>query len=220
MRRNAMRISLTAAAALLFFAYLPATAAKLQCTTIQSGLLLRSDNVVIETGYDEWGYNYQGRMFRGGYCDAYRDASWCQPYKDTQLIMKWNGPWLDNKDCTDDGLLDRHRDTPTYIGSGAWLTNHMRGTCMVERNGRKRKGTWTYFVKIVAAPADANKVAAVWYAAGGAEIGPAIWGDFAIVEDVTNDRCCDDSGICNDQHGNQYVSPYSPGFGAYKPKSP
>ena len=49
------------------------------CVTIQSGTLLTSDGDVIETGFDEWGYNYQGRMFKGGYCDSYRDADWCQP---------------------------------------------------------------------------------------------------------------------------------------------
>ena len=75
------------------------------CTTIQSGQLLRSDNVTIVTGFDEWGYNYQGHMFNGFYCDSYRDAGWCQPYKDVRLLMKWNDAWLSNKDCDADSLL-------------------------------------------------------------------------------------------------------------------
>ena len=41
-----------------------------QCTTIQSGDLLASDGSVITTGFDDWGYNYQGRLFNGMYCDS------------------------------------------------------------------------------------------------------------------------------------------------------
>lgn len=98
-----------------------------KCTTIQSGELLASDGTVITTGYDQWGYNYQAHIFNGGYCDAYRDAAWCQDYKDVNLIMKWNDAWLANKDCDGDGLLDRHYGHDSYIGSGAWITNHMSG---------------------------------------------------------------------------------------------
>lgn len=98
-----------------------------KCTTIQSGELLASDETVITTGYDQWGYNYQARLFNGYYCDAYRDDAWCQPYKDVELSMKWNDAWLSNKDCDDDGELDRHYGYPSYIGSGAWLTNHQSG---------------------------------------------------------------------------------------------
>ena len=78
---------------------------KSECTTIQDGTLLRSDGELVVLGYDEWGYNYQGRLFNGGYCDAYRDADWCQPYKDIDLMMKWNDAWLSNKDCDGDDLL-------------------------------------------------------------------------------------------------------------------
>jgi len=67
---------------------------KVKCTTIQSGELSASDGSLIETGYDQWGYNYQARLFNGMYCDAYRDAAWCQPYKDDKLSMKWNDAWL------------------------------------------------------------------------------------------------------------------------------
>ncbi len=51
----------------------PTTAETLEkpCTTIQSGELLASDGSIIETGYDDWGYNYQARIFNGFYCDAY-----------------------------------------------------------------------------------------------------------------------------------------------------
>jgi hypothetical protein len=179
-------------------------AKKSTCTTIQSGELLTSDGRVITPGYDIWGYNYQARIFNGGYCDAYRDAAWCQPYKDIDLIMKWNDAWLDNKDCDGDGLLDRHYGYPSYIGSGAWLTNHQAGS--YEMDGKECK--WNYFVKIVAAPADATKVNGVWYAADGTEIGPEIWGAFAVLQRVNNDPCAGLNGI-------EYLSPSGPGFGKW-----
>lgn len=173
------------------------------CTTIQSGELLTSAGDVITTGYDDWGYNYQGHMFNGGYCDAYRDAAWCQPYKEDQLMMKWNDAWLSNQDCDGDGLLDRHYGYSSYIGSGAWLTNHMSG----EYEGQEGEVCkWNYFVKIVAAPADATLVDGIWYTADGTEIGAEIWGEFAIIQEVSNDPCVG-------MHGMQYVSPDRAGLG-------
>ncbi len=179
----------------------PALAAD-KCTTIQSGELLASDLTTIEVGFDTWGYNYQGHMFKGKYCDAYRDAAWCQPYKEDNLAMKWNDAWLSNKDCDFDRELDRHYGHTSYIGSGAWLTNHMSGTYLVD--GKTCK--WNYFVKIVAAGTDDESTDGIWYTAGGTEIGPVIWGAFAIIQQVENDRC---AGL----HGRQYVSPSGAGLG-------
>ena len=177
------------------------TMKKTDCTTIQDGTLLTSDGRVITTGYDEWGYNYQAHIFNGGYCDSYRDAAWCHPYRDVHLSMKWNDAWLSNKDCDGDGLLDRHYGFDSYIGSGAWLTNHQSGE--YEEGGKTCK--WNYFVKIVAAPADAEVKDGFWYTADGTEIGPVIWGAFAIVQEVENDPC---AGI----HGLQYKAA-RPGLG-------
>lgn len=194
--------------ALFILASMPlASMAFAQCTTIQDGTLLTSDGRVIETGFDKWGYNYQAHMFNGGYCDAYRDAGWCQPYKDDELIMKWNDAWLSNQDCDGDGKLDRHYGYTTYIGSGAWLTNHQKGT-YIDGNGKKQR--WEYFVKIVAAPADATKSGGTWYAADGTEIGPVIWGEFIVIQEVYNDTGTGDHGIL-------YLSPYSAGFGKFSP---
>ena len=176
------------------------------CTKIQDGTLLTSAGEVIETGFDEWGYNYQAHMFNGGYCDAYRDAAWCQPYADVSLIMKWNDAWLSNKDCDNDGLLDRHYGFLSYIGSGAWLTNHMSGE--YESEGKICK--WNYFVKIVAVPTDANLVEGVWYGADGTGIGPAIWGEFATIQEVENDPCAE-------IHGLLYKGEAPTGFGFYQP---
>ena len=283
-----------------------AMAEKNGCTTIQDGTLLTSGGDVITTGYDEWGYNYQGHLFNGMYCDAYRDAAWCQPYKDVKLQMKWNDGWLSNKDCDEDHLLDRHYGYDSYIGSGAWLTNHQSGEYIINWditgewvlefdclgslyihdmtivdntftgtggypsegqytttwtvtgtidgddiemtidyddssyyvdavgtiasdgtmsgtwNNLTQLGTWestegaatgetckwNYFVKIVAVPADAEEIEGIWYTADDVEIGPAIWGAFAIIQEVENDSC---AGL----HGLQYRSPATPGFGAY-----
>lgn len=174
------------------------------CTSIQSGTLLASDGSIIETGYDDWGYNYQARLFNGKYCDAYRDAGWCQDYKDDNLSMKWNAAWLDNKDCDGDLALDRHYGSASYIGTGAWLTNHMSGS--YEDDGETCK--WTYFVKIVAAPSDAVADGGTWYSADGDEIGPVIWGEFAILQEISNDACAGVNGV-------QYKSPVGPGFGKF-----
>ena len=188
--------------------FIPATAAaekKNACTTIQSGELLASDGSVITTGFDDWGYNYQARLFNGKYCNAYRDAAWCQDYKEDNLSMKWNDAWLSTKDCDGDGRLDRHYGQSSYIGSGAWLTNHMSGT--YEGEGGETC-SWNYFVKIVAAPADATLEAGVWYNTNGIEIGPEIWGEFATIQEVSNDPCTGDHGI-------QYRSPDHVGFGGW-----
>ena len=109
--------------------------------------------------------------------------------------MKWNDAWLSNKDCDDDGKLDRHYGYDSYIGSGAWITNHMSGT--------DEDGKWTYFTKIVAAPDDATLDGGIWYAKNGKEIGPVIWNQFATIQEV-------ESG-----EGATYISPSGPGFGKY-----
>lgn len=174
-------------------------------TTIQSGQLTDSEGNILTVGFDTWGYNYQAHMFSGGYCDSYRDAAWCQPYKDVDLIMKWNDAWIANTDADGDGKLDRHYGYASYIGSGAWLTNHQKGSYVVDSG---QTCNWEYFTKIVAAPADATLTAGIWYAADGTEIGPAIWGEFATIQEVNND-------ICYDLHGSQYVSPDHAGFGGW-----
>jgi hypothetical protein len=175
-----------------------------ECTTIQDGTLLTTDGRVITTGYDEWGYNYEAHMFNGGYCEAYRNATWCEQYADIDLIMKWNDAWLSNKDCDGNAKLDRHYGYDSYIGSGAWLTNHQSGK--VEVNGKLRK--WTYFCKIVAVPSDATVTGDYWYTVDGIQIGPVIWGAFAIIQQVSNDPS-------NGEHGILYNSPAGPGFGIY-----
>ena len=191
-----------------------ATITGAQCVTIQDGTLMASREGVpnampITTGYDEYGYNYQAHMFNGIYSDY--DRWHGGPYSGVTLQMKWNDAWLSNKDCNGDGKLDRHFGFPTYKGSGAWLTNHQSDeTTWINVAGKQITSTWTYFVKIVAVPSDATLTNGYWYSSDGTLIGPAIWGDFAIVQEVYNDPL---EGV----HGKLFISPYSPGFGVYAP---
>lgn len=213
------------------------SAAKPACTTLQDGIYYSAghylEGELIPLGFDAYGYNYQGHMFSGSYANVYLggdgfppyegndddyltanpDAAshWAWDYRDVKLTMKWNDAWISNKDCDGDGKLDRHFGFDTYIGSGAWETNHMWGEYEGE-NGNTCK--WNDFVKIVAVPADAYRVGAanngVWYTADGTEIGPDIWGEFATIQEVYNDPC-------DGYHGLLYVSPTSAGFGYYMP---
>ncbi|MFW6025005.1 MAG: hypothetical protein ACOCRX_01555 [Candidatus Woesearchaeota archaeon] len=192
---------------------------KEKCTTIQDQVLEYSSGHYFEgeplrIGYDEYGYNYQGNMFKGSYANAYlgglgfppydgndekyleenpnAENTWVWPYRDTKLVMKWNDAWLSNKDCDEDGKLDRHYGYDSYIGSGAWVTNHMMGG--------QGKDKWTYFTKIVAVTDDAELEDGIWYN-GNKEIGPSIWGQFATIQTVESGQ------------GATYVSPSGAGLG-------
>ena len=60
----------------------------------------------------------------------------------------------------------------------------------------------------MAAPYDGYTDNGYWYDADGTEIGPIIWGSFAIIQQVEKDTC---TGL----HGAQYISPIGPGFGQF-----
>jgi len=203
---------------------------KVDSTTIQSGeLLYAAEHFLagqpLQVGYDPYGYNYQAHMFRGSYANVYLGGAgfppydgddetylaenpraanhWAWPYRDIQLVMKWNDAWLSNRDCDGDGKLDRHYGFDSYIGSGAWETNHQWGEYEDEDANTCK---WDYFVKIVAAPADAYAEAGNWYTTDGTEIGPVIWVESATIQEVYNDPCAG-------EHGAQYISPTRPGLG-------
>lgn len=175
------------------------------CNTIQSGLITNSSGSQIKLGFDQWGYNYQALLFNGFYDNNGRPS--IPVSEGDKLEMKWNEAWLSNKDCNSDSKLDRHFGFDSYVGSGAWLTNHQSGV-YTDANGNNCK--WTYFCKIVAVPADAKLVGGKWINSNGTEIGPAIWGDFATTEEIYNDPCAGDHGVL-------YKSPAGPGFGKYMP---
>jgi hypothetical protein len=211
----------------------PAFAAKSAGVTIQDGILKYAAGhylagYPLTVGYDIFGYNYQAHLFNGSYANIYLGgagfppytgddaayltanptaaAHWAWPYRDVQVLMKWNDAWISNKDCDGDGKLDRHYGFPSYIGSGAWETNHTSGSYDID--GKTYK--WNEFVKIVAVPADATKASGIWYTASGVEIGSDIWGEFAIIQDILNDQGTGDHGVL-------YHSPFKSGFGAYAP---
>ena len=147
-------------------------APKSVCVTIKDGTLTYAvghylAGQPLTTGYNIFGVNYQSHMFRGSYANNYlgseglppyegdaetylaqnptAEFKWYWPYRDVFVEMKWNDAWISNKDCDGDGKLDRHFGFSTYIGSGAWETNHMWGT---NDDGSK----WNDFIKIVAVP--------------------------------------------------------------------
>jgi hypothetical protein len=189
---------------LLGLAAIPVMAAKPdKCTTIQDGVLTAKDGTPLTTGYDQYGYNYQAHIFNGFYGNASRPATLAT--EGTWLVMKWNNAWMSNKSCDGDLLLDRHYGYDSYIGSGAWCTNHQWGSYLGD-DGKMHK--WTYFVKIVAVPTDATKVGGIWYTAANTEIGPDIWGAFAIIQSVYNDPY-------DGYHGAEYISPSGPGLGKW-----
>lgn len=291
----------------LFFT--PAKAAKPEndCVTIKDGTLLDSADNPISIGYDQWGYNYQAHMFNGWYDNASRPD---EPANSGDwLMMKWNDAWLSNKSCDGDYLLDRHYGFTSYIGSGAWLTNHAKGTyessteytsdvtgtyefdilyldnhyyydVELVQSGDSVTGTltdtylpaqytdkvlpltgtvtgnsvifevvypgpswgtrtyegdidgsgamtgswsddgtdgaygtwstlegnattvydtceWSDFVKIVAVPETAYLVDDYWISEDGVEIGPEIWGQFAIIQEVSDDPCGEGEDLMN-----------------------
>jgi len=209
----------------------PKGGSKPACVTIQSGKILYSvghylAGQPIATVYDPYGYNYQAHMFSGSYFNAYAGGAgfppyagdddaylaanpavashWAWPYRKDDVMMKWNDAWLGNMDCDGDGKLDRHYGFPSYIGSGAWLTNHQSGTYAEGGN----EYLWNDFVKIVAVPANAYLAGGIWYAADGTEIGPYIWNEFATIQEVYNDTGTGDHGIL-------YRSPAGPGLGKF-----
>jgi len=214
---------ITIALIAVILALVLASPAGAACTTIKSGMLNYASGYMagqpLKTGFDAYGYNYQARLFNGSYFNAYANGGgfpaydgddaaylaanptaaghWAWPYRSVTINMKWNDAWLSNQDCDGDGKLDRHYGLPSYIGSGAWLTNHQSDT--------QDDVHWTYFVKIVAAPASATTTAGVWFV-GGDEMGPAIWGEFGVIQEVYNDPSVG-------AHGILYKSPTSPGFG-------
>ena len=200
-------------------------------TRIQDGILTYSVGHYLypqplTLGFDIFGYNYQAHMFNGYYPNVYLGREGLPPYEgnaeaylaahpeaaskwywypEVRIVMWWNDAWLSNMDRDEDGLLDRHYGYSSYIGSGAWETNHQWGTYIGDDNKEHR---WDYFVKIVAAPADAYISGGFWYTADGTEIGPVIWTEFAIIESIYNDPY---GGF----HGVEYLSPTSAGFGYY-----
>jgi hypothetical protein len=224
---------------ILIAAFSVAASAANGCTTIQSGLLLyQSNNYMagqpVTTGVNPYGYNYQAHTFNGSAFNAYAggdglppyngdDAAylaanpsaashWAWPDRSVDLAMKWNDAWLSNQDCDHDGTLDWHYGFTYFTGSGAWLTNHASWTVTV--NGKDFNAN--DFLKTVANPAGSVIDGPVSYFGGGTVyqngkvVGDQIWGEFAVIQYVSNDRSTGD-------HGLRLKSQIAAGFGKFRP---
>lgn len=182
--------------------------------TLRDGVLEDEWGNPLVLGFDDYGYNYQAHMFNGWYWNNGRPEV---PFTDEQslidagksttwLMMKWSDAWLSNVDRNSDTKLDRGNDEPytSSAATGAWLTNHQWG---VNDDGTH----WYYFVKIVYPGDDAvhNATDDTWYTAEGVEIGPAIWGAYARILQISNDPALDEHGVLNNW-------PAPTGFGYYK----
>ena len=188
-----MYLSVLAAVALLLMLVVvqPASlqAAPGGCATIQSGTITDSAGNPIKTGFDQYGYNYQARLFVGTYdsSDRVLDGKYqggTGDYVDDGLIMKWSDDWLANRDCNGDHKLDRGIPGAYGISRG-WLTNQNNGD-YTDANGVVQH--YTYFAKIV------------WTGPGS-----PLWGQYAIIQEVYNDPL-------GGSHGLQ-LKVGAPGFG-------
>ena len=123
-------------------------------------------------GFDQYGYNYQARIFNGtgfSWCMAkFDDESFCNSYMDgftnDKLIMKWNAEWDRGND---EGWANRPYD--------AWINNEWNG--MFEGGSGS---VWHYKI--------------VWFGDCGVDGTPlpnggyCIWGQFATLMDQGTDK--------------------------------
>jgi hypothetical protein len=147
------------------------------CVSIQDGGLTDSAGNLLSTGFDQFGYNYQAHQFNGTYDGSDRNLDgtyWgtVADYVDDRLSMAWSDDWLSNRDCTDDGKLDRGASGT----SQGWLTNHVEGE-YVDSSGSLQH--YTYFVKIV------------WVGPGG-----SLWGEYEMIQENNNDP----TGMSHDKY--------------------
>ena len=154
------------------------------CEQIEGGELFQSNGQPVTSGMNERGYDYELQKFEGSYCQTLANPEQCA-FEGVALTMLWNDAWLSDEDCDGDSYLDRHRGFASYRGSGAELTNIMRGA--IEQNGEICD--WHYVYWISAAPSDATLTNGVWYASSGEKLGPQIWTDFAVVGTLYQEVC-------------------------------
>jgi hypothetical protein len=211
-------------ASLVFFivalGVMPVLAKDDACTTIKEGLLTYGGTydqyhylaeTPLMTGYDPYGYNFKAHMFHGLYPNTYLAEIGFPPFDgdteaysaanpdavlvlpDVHIIVKWNDAYLSNRDCDGDGKLDEHRAFPSYVGSGAWVTNYMS-----RRYSQEGKSChWSYFIRVVAVPADAYSDGSMWYSEEGTEIGMDVGMGLALIQDVYRDPCQGYHGVSN-----------------------
>lgn len=140
-------------------------------------------------------------------------------------LLNGTSPWtideglVSGNDVTFSGYFNSNPSMRvTFVGTIS-SSGLMSGTWSDEAPGT-RTGTWestlgtvnheicpvSDFVKIVAVPSDAVKVSDIWFTSGGQEIGPDIWGEFAIIQEIGSDPC-GEYGVID------YLSPLRKGLG-------
>ena len=169
-----------------------------ECAKIKDGTITATSGATLTLGYDQFGYNYQARLFNGTYdsSDRVLDGKYWgadADYADDSLIMKWSEDWLSNQDCDNDGKLDRG-DSGTSMG---WTTNHVEGD-YIGVDGDSHH--YTYQVKIVFDNG----------AACAAAQSTCVWGLYNIIEEVYNDPDGGYHGVDRSRLGNPA------GLGFYK----
>jgi hypothetical protein len=102
--------------------------------------------------------------------------------------------------ASDGSMSGTWNDIAPGTRTGSWATTSGTASKVYETC------TVSDFVKIVAAPADATLIGNMWYASDGTEIGPAIWGSFAIIQEFGSDPC-EEYGVID------YLSPLRVGLG-------
>ena len=142
------------------------------CAKIKDGTITDSSGGTLTLGYDQYGYNYQARIFNGTYdsSDRLLDGKYwgsSADYTDDSLIMKWSDDWLSNVDCDGDHKLDRG---DSGVSEG-WLTNQVEGDYMDGEDSYH----YTYFAKIVYDPQCASS------------LNGCLWGTYTVIEEVYND---------------------------------
>jgi len=149
------------------------------CAKIKDGTITDNQGATfLKAGFDQYGYNYQAKMFNGLPANYLRPAT---PVTEgtENVIIKWSDEWLATVDCDGDGQLDRGLNPKTGESTGfskGWTTNHFEGDYIGSDNESHH---YTYFVKIAwvgPAPAGQDPFAT-----------SRIWGQYAIIEEIQSD---------------------------------
>lgn len=126
--------------------------------------------------------------------EEHLSGEWFWGLRNVRLWMNWNDAWLSNQDRGDDamgsepdGNLDRHYGYPSYVDSGAQLTQFQVEPIKVLCDGRIKTVYLYYYSKIVAVTGSDVLVDGIWYSEEGEELGPVSNGQFAKVQEYLYD---------------------------------
>ncbi len=153
----------------------------LACIVILVGMMVVPG--MAKGGFDEYGYNYNSRIFRGIGENWFRQMqglpAWeegnlylWEPYARDRLVMKWSKAWDDAK-FGPDGIRDNGDGGPWT--SAAWVTNHWNGAIP----GASGEVTWHFKIIWVGPELETSQY---WR-----DGGYPIWGEFEVIMDHGSD---------------------------------